>query len=130
MPHLPAAGEIVLFDRSWYNRAGVERGDGLLQPEADGQAFLKQAPVFEKLLVDDGILLLQVLADGRPGAAGSSASPSAWPTRSSAGSSRRSTCRRATKYADYGRARDAHARGHAQVLGLVSQLPELSASNT
>jgi polyphosphate kinase len=54
--HLPAAGEIVLMDRSWYNRAGVERVMGYCT-EAEAQAFLKQAPVFEKMLVDDGILL-------------------------------------------------------------------------
>jgi polyphosphate kinase len=53
---LPAAGEIVLLDRSWYNRAGVERVMGYCT-EAEAQAFLKQAPVFEKMLVDDGILL-------------------------------------------------------------------------
>jgi len=56
--HLPAAGEIVLFDRSWYNRAGVERVMGYCT-EAETQAFLKQAPVFEKLLIDDGILLFK-----------------------------------------------------------------------
>jgi polyphosphate kinase 2 len=56
--HLPAAGEIVLFDRSWYNRAGVERVMGFCS-EAQTRAFLKQAPVFEKLLVDDGILLFK-----------------------------------------------------------------------
>ena len=56
--HLPAAGEIVLFDRSWYNRAGVERVMGYCS-EAETAAFLKQAPVFEKLLVDDGILLFK-----------------------------------------------------------------------
>ena len=56
--HLPAAGEIVLFDRSWYNRAGVERVMGYAtQSQVD--AFLKQAPAFEKLLVDDGILLFK-----------------------------------------------------------------------
>jgi polyphosphate kinase 2 (PPK2 family) len=55
---LPAAGEIVLFDRSWYNRAGVERVMGFCS-EAETNAFLKQAPVFEKLLVDDGILLFK-----------------------------------------------------------------------
>jgi polyphosphate kinase len=54
--HLPAKGEIVLFDRSWYNRAGVEQVMGFAS-EAQVQAFLAQAPVFEKLLVDDGILL-------------------------------------------------------------------------
>ena len=58
VPHLPAAGDIVLFDRSWYNRAGVERVMGFCT-EAQTQAFLKQAPVFEKMLVDDGILLFK-----------------------------------------------------------------------
>jgi polyphosphate kinase len=56
--HLPAAGEIVLFDRSWYNRAGVERVMGFAS-ESEVQAFLAQAPVFEKQLVDDGILLFK-----------------------------------------------------------------------
>ncbi len=56
--HLPAAGEIVLFDRSWYNRAGVEPVMGFCT-EAETAAFLKQAPVFERLLVDDGILLFK-----------------------------------------------------------------------
>ena len=58
VPHLPAAGEIVLFDRSWYNRAGVEPVMGFCTP-AQTQAFLKQAPQFEKLLVDDGLLLFK-----------------------------------------------------------------------
>ena len=58
VPHLPAAGEIVLFDRSWYNRAGVERVMGYCS-EAEAEAFLNQAPVFEKMLVDDGILLFK-----------------------------------------------------------------------
>jgi polyphosphate kinase 2 len=53
---LPAAGEIVLFDRSWYNRAGIERVLGFCNPE-QYQLFLKQCPIFERLLVDDGILL-------------------------------------------------------------------------
>ena len=56
--HLPSAGEMVLFDRSWYNRAGVEAVMGYCTPEQT-QAFLKQAPVFEKMLVDDGILLFK-----------------------------------------------------------------------
>jgi polyphosphate kinase len=56
--HLPAAGEIVLFDRSWYNRAGVERVMGFCT-EAEHKTFLTQAPVFERLLVDDGILLFK-----------------------------------------------------------------------
>ncbi len=58
VPHLPAAGEIVLFDRSWYNRAGVEKVMGFCT-DAQYKAFLKQAPVFEKLLADDGILLFK-----------------------------------------------------------------------
>ncbi|SHE27045.1 polyphosphate kinase 2 [Thermomonas hydrothermalis] len=56
--HLPAAGEIVLMDRSWYNRAGVEKVMGYAS-EAEVAAFLQQAPLFEKLLVDDGILLFK-----------------------------------------------------------------------
>jgi polyphosphate kinase 2 len=54
--HLPAAGEIVLFDRSWYNRAGVERVMGFCTP-AEHQRFLHQCPIFERLLIEDGILL-------------------------------------------------------------------------
>ncbi|GII60237.1 polyphosphate kinase 2 [Sphaerisporangium krabiense] len=53
---LPAAGEIVLFDRSWYNRAGVERVMGFCTPE-EYTRFLRQCPLFERLLVEDGILL-------------------------------------------------------------------------
>ena len=56
--HLPAAGEMVLFDRSWYNRAGVEAVMGYCTP-AQTAAFLRQAPLFEKLLVDDGVLLFK-----------------------------------------------------------------------
>ncbi len=56
--HLPHAGEIVLFDRSWYNRAGVEKVMGFAD-DAQVEAFLKQAPVFEKQLVYDGILLFK-----------------------------------------------------------------------
>jgi polyphosphate kinase len=53
---LPAAGEIVLFDRSWYNRAGVERVMGFCTPE-EYRRFLQQCPIYERLLIDDGILL-------------------------------------------------------------------------
>jgi polyphosphate kinase 2 len=56
--HLPAAGEIVVFDRSWYNRAGVERVMGFCS-EDQTAAFLRQVPDFERLLVDDGILLFK-----------------------------------------------------------------------
>jgi len=58
VPHLPAAGEIVMFDRSWYNRAGVERVMGFCGAQ-QVDAFLKAAPRFEKLLVDDGLLLFK-----------------------------------------------------------------------
>lgn len=54
--HLPAAGEIVLFDRSWYNRAGVEHVMGFCTRE-EYQLFLRQCPLFERMLVEDGILL-------------------------------------------------------------------------
>ncbi|MDH5833178.1 polyphosphate kinase 2 [Luteimonas kalidii] len=58
VPHLPAAGELALFDRSWYNRAGVEQVMGFATA-AQVKAFLRQAPVFERQLVDDGILLFK-----------------------------------------------------------------------
>ena len=58
VPHLPAAGEIVLFDRSWYNRAGVELVMGFCTPQQTA-AFLEQAPQFEKQLVQDGVLLFK-----------------------------------------------------------------------
>ena len=58
VPHLPAAGEIVLFDRSWYNRAGVEPVMGFCTPEQTEQ-FLREAPVFERMLVDDPISLVK-----------------------------------------------------------------------
>jgi polyphosphate kinase len=54
--HLPAAGEIVLFDRSWYNRAGVERVMGFCTAD-EYRRFLHQCPIFERLLVEDGIML-------------------------------------------------------------------------
>ncbi len=58
VPHLPGAGEVSLFDRSWYNRAGVEKVMGFCTP-AQVEEFLKQAPILEKQLVDDGILLFK-----------------------------------------------------------------------
>jgi polyphosphate kinase 2 len=54
--HLPSKGEIVLFDRSWYNRAGVEKVMGFCTPE-EYYRFLRQTPIFEQMLIDDGILL-------------------------------------------------------------------------
>ncbi|MCX5435347.1 polyphosphate kinase 2 [Streptomyces sp. NBC_00063] len=53
---LPAAGEIALFDRSWYNRAGVEHVMGFCTQE-EYQLFLRQCPVFERMLIEDGVLL-------------------------------------------------------------------------
>ncbi|MFJ8860722.1 polyphosphate kinase 2 [Streptomyces sp. NPDC102451] len=56
--HLPAPGEIVFFDRSWYNRAGVERVMGFCTPP-EYELFLRQCPAFEEMLVDDGILMVK-----------------------------------------------------------------------
>ena len=56
--HLPAGGEIVLFDRSWYNRAGVERVMGFCSGE-EYERFLRQCPTFERMLLDDGVILLK-----------------------------------------------------------------------
>src|ERR1700676_4263473 len=58
VPHLPAAGEIVLFDRSWYNRAGVERVMGFASAQ-QVQDFFHDVPEFERMLVRSGILLLK-----------------------------------------------------------------------
>jgi polyphosphate kinase 2 len=58
IPHLPAAGEVVIFDRSWYNRAGVERVMGFCTEE-QAQRFVEQAPGVEKAMVDSGIVLVK-----------------------------------------------------------------------
>ena len=58
MAHLPAAGEIVLFDRSWYNRAGVERVMGFCTEE-EYEEFLRSCPEFERMLVRSGIMLVK-----------------------------------------------------------------------
>jgi polyphosphate kinase len=58
VPHLPAAGEIVLFDRSWYNRAGVEHVMGFCTP-AEYEEFFRSVPEFERMLVRSGIRLLK-----------------------------------------------------------------------
>ena len=58
LPHLPAAGEVVIWDRSWYNRAGVERVMGF-GTEADAKRFLEMVPAFERLMVDSGIILIK-----------------------------------------------------------------------
>ncbi|MEE2853694.1 MAG: polyphosphate kinase 2 [Actinomycetota bacterium] len=54
--HLPTRGEIVLFDRSWYNRAGIEKVMGFCTPQ-EYALFMRQTPIFEQMLIDDGILL-------------------------------------------------------------------------
>jgi polyphosphate kinase len=56
--HLPAAGEIIMFDRSWYNRAGVERVMGFCRPD-ECMEFLREAPEFERMLARDGITLIK-----------------------------------------------------------------------
>ncbi len=58
MAHFPSAGEVVIFDRSWYNRAGVERVMGFCTPE-ETDRFLEQVPAVEKAMVDSGIILLK-----------------------------------------------------------------------
>ena len=58
LPHLPAASEIVIFDRSWYNRAGVERVMGFCS-EKDVEVFLTNAPWVERAMVDSGVILLK-----------------------------------------------------------------------
>ena len=58
LPHLPAAGEVVIWDRSWYNRAGVERVMGFCTEE-QAKGFLARVPDFEKLMVQSGIILLK-----------------------------------------------------------------------
>jgi polyphosphate kinase 2 len=58
MPHLPAAGEVVLFDRSWYNRAGVERVMGFAT-EKQVDYFLRFAPLVEKAIIDSGVILVK-----------------------------------------------------------------------
>jgi polyphosphate kinase 2 len=62
MPHLPAAGEIVLFDRSWYNRAGVERVMGFATKE-QVETFLAYAPAIEKAIIDSGVILIKYWLD-------------------------------------------------------------------
>ena len=64
--HFPAAGEVVIFDRSWYNRAGVEPVMGFCTPE-ETERFLQLAPAFEKAMTDSGILLLKYWLEVSPG---------------------------------------------------------------
>jgi polyphosphate kinase 2 len=65
LPHLPAAGEVVIFDRSWYNRAGVERVMGFCTEE-EATGFLNMVPKFEQLMVKSGIILLKYWLEVSP----------------------------------------------------------------
>ncbi|MBD9442675.1 polyphosphate kinase 2 [Pseudomonas sp. PDM04] len=65
LPHLPAAGEIVIFDRSWYNRAGVERVMGFCT-EKQADKFLKSLPLVERAIVDSGVILLKYWLEVSP----------------------------------------------------------------
>ena len=62
LPRFPAAGEIVLFDRSWYNRAGVERVMGFCTQQ-QYESFLKTTPLFEREIIEDGIILIKYFFD-------------------------------------------------------------------
>ncbi len=65
LPHLPAAGEVVIFDRSWYNRAGVERVMGFCS-EKEATQFLQMVPLFERLMINSGIILLKYWLEVSP----------------------------------------------------------------
>ena len=65
MTHFPAAGEVVIFDRSWYNRAGVERVMGFCTPEQT-ERFLEQTPAVEKAMVENGIILIKYWLEVSP----------------------------------------------------------------
>jgi polyphosphate kinase 2 len=65
IPHFPAAGEVVIFDRSWYNRAGVERVMGFCSEE-QARGFLKAVPLVERAIVDSGVILLKYWLEVSP----------------------------------------------------------------
>jgi polyphosphate kinase 2 (PPK2 family) len=65
MKHFPAAGEVVIFDRSWYNRAGVERVMGFCTKEETAR-FLEQAPIVERSMVEAGIILIKYWLEVSP----------------------------------------------------------------
>jgi len=65
LPHLPAAGEVVIFDRSWYNRAGVERVMGFCSEE-EAKTFLRAVPLVERAIVDSGVILLKYWLEVSP----------------------------------------------------------------
>ncbi|WP_310599406.1 polyphosphate kinase 2 [Desulfobulbus sp.] len=66
IPHLPSAGEVVIFDRSWYNRAGVERVMGFCSDE-QAKRFLTMVPAFERIMLESGIILLKYWLEVSPG---------------------------------------------------------------
>ena len=90
LPHLPAAGEIVIFDRSWYNRAGVERVMGFCTEE-QADEFLKVVPLVEKAIVDSGVILLKYWLEVSAGRADAPARRRASTTAARSGSCRRWT---------------------------------------
>jgi polyphosphate kinase len=65
LPHFPAAGEVVIFDRSWYNRAGVERVMGFCTEE-QARGFLQVVPLFERMMISSGIILLKYWLEVSP----------------------------------------------------------------
>src|SRR6201985_2074761 len=65
IPHFPAAGEVVIFDRSWYHRAGVERGMGFCTPE-QSRRFVEGVPLVERAMVESGIILLKYWLEVSP----------------------------------------------------------------
>jgi polyphosphate kinase 2 (PPK2 family) len=65
LPHLPAGGEVVIFDRSWYNRAGVERVMGFCT-EDQAKRFLDVVPNVEKAILDSGVILLKYWLEVSP----------------------------------------------------------------
>ena len=103
--HLPAAGEIVLFDRSWYNRAGVERVMGFCTDD-EYQEFLRSCPEFERMLVRSGIIARQVLVLGqRRGAGAPLPEPHRRPDQALEAAARW-TSSHASRWVEYSRAKD------------------------
>jgi molybdenum cofactor biosynthesis protein B len=126
------AGEIVLFDRSWYNRAGVEKVMGFAT-DAQVKAFLEAGARVREACWSTTASCCSNIGCAATRRSRKSASPSAWPIRSSAGSCRRSTWPRASKYADYTRSARGDAARHAHRSGAVDagrfQRPEARAAD-
>ena len=106
VPQLPAAQEIVLFNRSWYNRAGVEYGHEVLYAGASARSSWRAAPRFERMLVRSGHPSPQVLSGHQPRRAGAPAARAAPATRSSNGRSAPVDEAAQKHWRDYSRARD------------------------